>query len=559
MPSARAIAVPLDDIDVGDRGKLGTQCGFYYGWVIVLLCILCKVWKCQGQNNIMTYTVPHLLEEFGLSHSELGSLFSVATISAGVVQPSMGRLVDRLGGRACIPATQLLLAVTLLLFSVWRPSSTKLFLYLEVIFVFFFLRSLCLGAAETFPNACIQQWFKRRRGRALSLTTTCQQLGNGIAASVVSGLVAGAGWRFAMQAGACANFVLAPVSFLLLRARPEDCGLLPDGDGVASPGGAGEDMDGSTLSGTPQVVEQHSGIHPKLPGVAAAEERKAVPELPPGLWQLFTFAFFYAIIFGGIDFYMVEMVAEAAGPRVGDIRVSDHIFAPLALTIAASAPFIGELMDNFSQKRPWISSCLLSFCAFLTALVTQMTCVITSPLVAVSYGVLRGVTSTIFASLLTSGLVFSARGVGRERIGSVLGFTQFATLAGTGCGPFIYGVCRDVFGRFRGALFMTSLPHFVLGVLFLRTMIMDVKASRSYTALQTGASSTGGVEPSSTAASKISEKSSSVVAKKHIEEEEDAQMTHGGACPASPRIVVIEPELVGSPHWQEREMLPGCV
>ena len=53
----------------------------------------------QGQNNVMSYTVPHLLEDFNLSHSELGGLFSVATMSAGLVQPSLGRAMDRFGAR----------------------------------------------------------------------------------------------------------------------------------------------------------------------------------------------------------------------------------------------------------------------------------------------------------------------------------------------------------------------------------------------------------------------------------------------------------------------------
>lgn len=42
-------------------------------------------------------------------------------------------------------------------------------LSIQVIGVFFFLRMLCLGAGEIFPNACVQQWFKRRRGRAVGV------------------------------------------------------------------------------------------------------------------------------------------------------------------------------------------------------------------------------------------------------------------------------------------------------------------------------------------------------------------------------------------------------
>jgi hypothetical protein len=48
--------------------------GCFYGWVIVTICIFAKIFKVQGQNNVMSYTVPHLLEDFELSHAELGGL-----------------------------------------------------------------------------------------------------------------------------------------------------------------------------------------------------------------------------------------------------------------------------------------------------------------------------------------------------------------------------------------------------------------------------------------------------------------------------------------------------
>ncbi|CAE8597209.1 unnamed protein product, partial [Polarella glacialis] len=95
--------------------------------------------KCPGQNNIMTYTVPHLLKEFDLTHSELGVFFSVATVSAGMVQPPLGILADRFGGRVCITITQVALGVTLFCFSKWQPPSYRPMLYAEVVAIFFFL------------------------------------------------------------------------------------------------------------------------------------------------------------------------------------------------------------------------------------------------------------------------------------------------------------------------------------------------------------------------------------------------------------------------------------
>merc|ERR1719399_1604287 len=69
----------------------------FYGYVILLACILSKLVKIQGQNNIMSYTVPHLLADWGLTHGELGACFSAGTVLAACFQPFFGRLVDRYG------------------------------------------------------------------------------------------------------------------------------------------------------------------------------------------------------------------------------------------------------------------------------------------------------------------------------------------------------------------------------------------------------------------------------------------------------------------------------
>ena len=84
------------------------------------------------------------------------------------------------------------------------------------------------------------------------------------------------------------NLILAPLSLLLLRRSPEVCGLMPDG--------------------WAQLPEDDS---PKLQKKATSEEREDSDVRR--FWPLLLFAFFYALMFGGCDFYMVEMVGEAIG------------------------------------------------------------------------------------------------------------------------------------------------------------------------------------------------------------------------------------------------------
>mmetsp|Transcript_11342 Transcript_11342/g.14202 ORF Transcript_11342/g.14202 Transcript_11342/m.14202 type:complete len:493 (+) Transcript_11342:36-1514(+) len=418
----------------------------FYGWVIVTVCIFAKIFKVQGQNNVMSYTVPHLLEDFNISHAELGGLFSAATIAAGMVQPMLGRAIDHFGGRVCIPLTQLSLCLTLTAFSAWQRPEDRFTLRIEVIGLFFFLRMLCLGAGEIFPNACVQQWFQRRRGRAVGVVFTFQWLGNAVIGTAIAGIVADYSWHTAAALGALANLILSPLSALLLRRSPEVCGMLPDGYASIPEEDEEVGLNGSKDSkGSKETID-------------AAEQTDATK-----FWAHFLFTFFYAFMFGGCDFYMVEMVSEAAGNN--PVSVSLHVFAPMALAAAVSVPCIGELMDKYSGTK-WLPSALLGVSGLLTAAVTICLPFIHSWLAAVSYGVVRGFTSGIFQSLLGAGLCFAALGVDRQEIGRILGYNQLCTLVGTGVGPFFYGTCRDLLGSFRTSLWLSGVPPLLLGMYF---------------------------------------------------------------------------------------------
>ena len=95
--------------------------------------------------------------------------------------------------------------------------------------------SVCLsysGQSLFLPN-----WFARRRGLAISIAFSGVGVGSIILLPWVQILIERAGWRTACWTmGLLLLGLLAPLN-LLLRQRPEELGLLPDGDG--SPAGAG--------------------------------------------------------------------------------------------------------------------------------------------------------------------------------------------------------------------------------------------------------------------------------------------------------------------------------
>ena len=351
------------------------QPGCFYGWVIVIVCIFCKIFKAQGQSNVMSYTVPHLLQDFKLSHAELGGLFSAATIMAGMVQPMLGRTMDRFGGRVCIPAMQVALCVTLAVFSTWQCPEDRFLLHLEVVGIFFFLRMLSVGAGEIFPNAIMQQWFQRYRGRAVAVVFTFQWLGNAFVGMAAAYIVSKHSWHTAAALGATVNLVLAPASALLIRRSPEVCGMLPDGsDGYAFVPETKLIPDGDM-----EMEKEKLANGPDTSDTGATGSTRFLSH--------FMFTFFCGLIFGGCDFYMIEMVEEAAGKD--EVSASFSIFAPLALSLSIAIPCVGELMDAYCTQN-WFPVALLAASGFLTGGVTIWLTFLQDWRGAVFYGILRG-------------------------------------------------------------------------------------------------------------------------------------------------------------------------
>src|SRR5437763_3219273 len=84
--------------------------------------------------------------------------------------------------------------------------------------------------AYTGQSLYLTKWFVRRRGLALSIAFSGVGIGSITVLPWLQSLIAAAGWRTACGAlGLLVLGLLAPLN-LLLRRRPEDLGLEPDGE-----------------------------------------------------------------------------------------------------------------------------------------------------------------------------------------------------------------------------------------------------------------------------------------------------------------------------------------
>jgi MFS family permease len=208
----------------------------FYGWVIVALAF---VTMGIGVNARTSFSLlfPPILDEFGWDRGVTAGAFSFGFLASAAFGPLIGRLMDRRGPRLVIEIGVALVAAGLALAPlVTAPWHLYLTLGLLV-----GGGSVCLGYsghALFLPN-----WFVRRRGLAVGLAFSGVGVGSIILLPWAQALIASVGWRTTCLVLAAVVFgVLAPLN-LLLRHRPEDLGLQPDGDAASAAARSGESID----------------------------------------------------------------------------------------------------------------------------------------------------------------------------------------------------------------------------------------------------------------------------------------------------------------------------
>jgi MFS family permease len=200
----------------------------FYGWVIVAVAF---VTMAIGVNARTAFSLlfPPIVDVFGWDRGATAAAFSFGFILAAVLSPLLGRWMDRFGPRVVIEAGVACVALGLFAAAYisvpWQLHAT--------LGVLVGAGSVCLsytGQACYLPN-----WFVRRRGLAMSIAFSGVGVGSIILFPTLQALIDAYGWRTACTALAFIVLaVLAPLN-LLLRRRPEELGLHPDGDPSAPP------------------------------------------------------------------------------------------------------------------------------------------------------------------------------------------------------------------------------------------------------------------------------------------------------------------------------------
>ncbi|WP_306975545.1 MFS transporter [Alkalibacillus salilacus] len=196
---------------------------FYYGWLIVAVSALGVFFSGPGQTYAISIFIEYYIEDFDYSRSLVSGLYSAATLCAGFLLFTIGKLTDLYGQRIMM----LVIGSSLAFATVWNALIVG---PVMMFFGFFMLRIFGQGSMTLLPNTLVPQWFMHKRGRALSVMTIGGFAGAALIPPLNTFLIQTFDWRTVWLIwGGSIALIFIPAVLLIVRNKPADIGEVIDG------------------------------------------------------------------------------------------------------------------------------------------------------------------------------------------------------------------------------------------------------------------------------------------------------------------------------------------
>ena len=406
--------------------------GMYYGWWLVGLAAVVMSLAIVPFFYGMPIWFVALEHEFKWSRFKLTSAMSLTRIEGSIMGPISGYLLDKVGPRIMVLIGLLIMGSGFVLFSMVR----ELWHY----YAAFIVMSVGTGLGTWLAMMTVMNsWFVRRRATAMSLVSVGFHLGAAALVPVLAWSVGGLdpnnadrfidnfGWRDTARGIGFLIIILAfPIS-RIVRNRPEDHGLRPDGDRPTQ---------------APEAVGQ-------------ARKPQANPDEPAFTWQqaIRTRTFWLVSIGHGCTSVVIVTLMTQLGPMLTDqgfsLRmvgwvISAYTFVGIVFTFVG-----GYVGDRWSIRLAIFGFCTIQSLAVIVLLLTN------------------GSTIMVFIFVALLGISMGRAGMSTAIVGVYFGRRVFASIMGIGQLPM--NVLMFVLPPFAAYMFDTTgsytVPFSILAVI----------------------------------------------------------------------------------------------
>ena len=394
---------------------------FFYGWTIIAVTFVTMAIGVNARTAFSLLFSP-ILDEFGWERGVTAGAFSFGFLVAAVMSPLIGRMMDRSGPRLVMEIGVVLMAGGLLL----APLTTQPWHLYLTIGVMVGGGSICLGYSG--QSLFLPNWFIRQRGLAIGIAFAGVGIGSVTMLPWVQWLIETSGWRTSCVAmGLLVLIVLAPIN-LLLRKRPEDIGLQPDGDGA------------------------HGSVHQPVSNVvdrdwAAIDWTLARALRTARFWWIAGGFFCGLYVWYAVQVHQTKFLLDIGFSR----NVAAWALGLVSLLGVPGQIYFGHLSDRIGREWVWtISGIGFAICNLTLILMAQMPSLALVGVMVLTQGVLGYACTSIMGAVVQE--IFQGR-----HYGSIFGTLMLAALAGGAAGPFVTGVLHDHFGNYTLAFSMSVI------------------------------------------------------------------------------------------------------
>jgi MFS family permease len=377
---------------------------FFYGWWIVVACMLAAVvGNALGLFGAGVYLHAVVAANGWTNGLVSGAVTLFYVVSALLLIP-VGSAINRFGPRPIIALAGIAMAGGVVgIGQATAPWGAYL--------AFLFMGIGWAGLSTTAIAVTLAPWFDKYQGRATSIASLGASVGGMIGPPLLLFGIERIGFASTtIVAGLVAMVILFPLAGLVLRHRPQDVGLLPD------------------------------GLPPdRAPTTASAARWTALTALRTTALRtvMATFGIGMMVQIGFLT-HQVSLLAQSLGA--------------FAVSVTVSATAVAALLGRIALAR------------FADQIDTRVTTAIVLLLAAGSLGAmgLASVPVVLVAASITFGLtvgnvttlspIIVRREFGADGFGAIFGVASCGIQLAAALGPSLYGLLHDAFGSYSAAL-----------------------------------------------------------------------------------------------------------
>ena len=388
----------------------------FHGWYVVLACGVVAFYSW----GLGFYGLGVYLQALHARHGWPTSLISAAItayyVASAAIGLIVGGIVDTRGATPVIAFGAVVMGLSIVTLGT-ITASWQLFA------VFLVMSTSLASLSTTTIGGALLPWFNERRGRAMALALTGPSVGGMVLVPVLVFLTERHGFRAATIVAALLLWItVLPLTAFVIKRRPQDMGLLPDGMNAPAQGGGAVDTRAEPAAG------------PRWTRRAA---------LRTASFWIIAVPFSLGFV-AQVGFLVHQLVFLQ--PSLGRTRAA---FAVSATTLVA---LVGRLVLGVLSDR--VDRRLLSAgCVMIQSMALALMATVPSPAAlwfgSMAFGLGVGI-------LITLPPLLTQEAFGTASFGTVFAMVNGAMQVGVALGPSIVGVLRDLWGGYEGPLYVLA-------------------------------------------------------------------------------------------------------